>query len=290
MCVQRQTRRFFSKHWARSQRPSACSLEPCADVHSNSPCYLAATRNIGRACFECDSLLRRLSTYSRNTKLWVLFTDVVIRPITKACLFCPGSSSKHHQCQRTSPLMAQDADKRCHTFETLDVTSQHLRTPGKETRNKICLHCLRSTKNLRHRRENQNTTVCQPRTPTEGRVCFDQQKLHLKTGAAGCCVNIRTYKGLSVHVHCRFTGAIKTLLHVFTRCIFKWTSYHIGHVTTLSFTECGSVRADNRRHISREPQPMRACTREGGRCVVTAVLVVCTLLSSKNDFASFSTS
>ena len=113
--------------------------------------------------------------------------------------------------------------------------------------------------------------------------CFDQQKLHLKTGATGCCVNIRTYKGLSVHVHCRFTGAIKTLLHVFTRCIFKWTSYHIGHVTTLSFTECGSVRADNRRHISREPQPMRACTREGGRCVVTAVLVVCTLLSSKND-------
>ena len=121
-CVRKQRRCFCTRYWAHSQRPIACSLVPCADVHS-SPCCLTATRNIGGACIACNSLLRRLSTHSRNTKLRVLSTDVVIRPITKACLPCPGSSSRHRQRQRTSPLMAQDADNRCHTFETLEITT-----------------------------------------------------------------------------------------------------------------------------------------------------------------------
>ena len=174
-------------------------------------------------------------------KLRVLFTDVVIRPITKACLLCPGSSSRHRQCQRTSPPMAQDAENRCYTFETLEIATAENRRKGNMEYNLPPL--LATHKNLQHRRENQNTPLCRPSTPTEGRVCFDQQKLcTLKTGATGSCVNTRMSKGLSVHVRCRVTDTITTLPHAFTRCIFKWTLHHIGHVTRWYITERGSVR------------------------------------------------
>ena len=49
----------------------------------------------------------------------MLSTDVVIRPITKACLLCPRS--RHRQCQLMLPSVAQDADNKC-------PRSKHLRS------------------------------------------------------------------------------------------------------------------------------------------------------------------
>ena len=199
-----------------------------------------ATRNNGGACFACDSLLRRLLTYSHNSKLLVFSTDVVIRPIRKACLLCPGSSSRHRQCQRT----AQDADNRCHTFEK-HTKSRQLRTNGTGTRNKICLHCLRPTKTFGTGGKTK-TPRCAGPAHQQKDVFARPTKLCTAKRVPREAVSTRGHAGV-----CQFTVAValQMQLKLFptasTRCIFKWTVYHIGHVTTLYSTECSSVRTDN---------------------------------------------
>ena len=138
-----------------------------------------------------------------------------------------------------------------HKTLTTDVTrskllrSQQLRT-RKGTRNKICLHCLRTTKKTSGTDGKTKTLRCAgPAHQQKDVLASTNKTVHLETGATGSCVNTRTCKGLSVHVRCRFTITIKTLLHVFARCIFKRTLYHIGYVATLYFAECGSVRTNN---------------------------------------------
>ena len=167
-------------------------------------------------------LHKHLLTHRRNTKIGVRSMDVVIPQITKACLLFPGFSSTHRQCQRMLPPMAQDADNKCHAFETLEIT-----TSGKsewETRDKICLHCLKPTKTLKRRRKNHKHTACADPTHQQKDV-FASHTGDNKTGATGNCVKTKTCKIVSVHVRCRFPDAIKPLSPVFARCIFKLTPY-----------------------------------------------------------------
>ena len=98
----------------------------------------------------------------------------------------------------------------------------------------------------RHLGNGEQDSVLQPHlaSPSHFRLS-SWLRASTKTGATGSCVNTRTCKGLSVHVRCRSTITIKTLLHVFARCILKRTLYHIGYVATLYFAECGSVRTNN---------------------------------------------
>ena len=119
----------------------------------------------------------------------------------------PDIASPSGSCHQWHKTLTTDVTRSKH------VRSQQLGKQRKRTRNLICLHCLRRTKTLHRKRENQKTPRC---APMEGRVRSTIKTVHRKTGATGSCVNVRRRKGLSVHVRCRFADATKTLPHVFT--------------------------------------------------------------------------
>ena len=160
------------------------------------------------------------------------------RPITKACPLCPGFPSRHRQRQRMLPRMAQDADNGCHTFET-----------QKTRRREQGIKSVCTAYDLQ-RPPAQTGKPKHPAAPvqhTNRRTCsLDQQTLCTKKRVQrGSCANTRTRKSLSVHVRCHVADAIKTFPLLSARRVFKWTLYLIGHVTTLYFTEYGSVHTNN---------------------------------------------
>ena len=149
----------------------------------------------------------------------------------------PRSSSRHRPCQRTLPPMAPDADNSCHTLETLKITTAEktrkrnnacdLREPSAQTG---------KPKHTAALAQHTNRRTCSP----------DQKKLcTVKRVPREAVPTQRRAKVCQLMFAVGFADAVQTLSHAFTRCIFIWTVYHNGHVTTLYPTECGSVRTDN---------------------------------------------
>ena len=233
MCARtKQTMRFWTRHIGKT--PIACSREPCADVRTTVLSQL--NRDMGRR----NNTTARVTTCSkRHVSAQVIHSFYLngcsaLGPTALEDYLISEQQDAHIEMSRRFAFSVQDSFLMLLSHAPKLLTVQRLwKTRIMRQREKICLRCLRPAKTSGTDGTKQNIPLCQPSTPTEGRVSSPYKKL---CTAKQVQREAETTQGRERIRHFMFAAALqtqhKTSSHTCMTCLqidsaSHWTLYDI---------------------------------------------------------------